>query len=89
MAPVQILASTPLASNADVLRGSSRVTAPLTDVSGAGTRDEPLRTSAGDLLVLSLAARGFSQGTPVSLKTINSIIPIRSGSHGHVLTSSY
>ena len=34
-----------LASHADVFRGSSRVPAPLT-FSGAGTRDEPLRTSA-------------------------------------------
>ena len=33
-----------LASHEDVLRGSSRVPAP--DVPGAGTRDEPLRTSA-------------------------------------------
>ena len=33
-----------VASQADVLRGSSRVPAPLT--SGSGTRDEPLRTSA-------------------------------------------
>ena len=32
-----------LASHADVLRGSSRVPAPR----GAGTRDEPLRTSVG------------------------------------------
>ena len=33
-----------VASHADVLRGSSRVPAPR----GAGTRDEPLRTSAGE-----------------------------------------
>ena len=36
----------PTDSPADVLRGSSRVPAPLTSVSGAGTRDEPQRTSA-------------------------------------------
>ena len=40
-----------VASHADVLRGSSRVPAPpmsehLSKVRGAGTRDEPLRTSA-------------------------------------------
>ena len=39
----------PLASNADVLRGSSRVPAP-TNVRGTGTRDEPLRTSAGEAI---------------------------------------
>ena len=33
-----------VAYHADVLRGSSLV--PATDVRGAGTRDEPLRTSA-------------------------------------------
>ena len=38
----------PTDSPADVLRGSSRVPAPLTSVSGAVTRDEPLRTSAGE-----------------------------------------
>ena len=36
-----------LASHADVLRGSSRVPAP---VRGAGTRDEPLRTSAWEAI---------------------------------------
>ena len=36
-----------LASPADVLRGSSRVRAPR----GAGTRDEPLRTSAWEAIV--------------------------------------
>ena len=35
-----------LASYADVLRGSSRVPAPR----GAGTRDEPLRTSAWEAM---------------------------------------
>ena len=39
----------PLASNADVLRGSSRGPAP-TNVRGTGTRDEPLRTSAGEAI---------------------------------------
>ena len=34
-----------IASHAEVIRSSSRVPAPL---SGAGTRCEPLRTSAGD-----------------------------------------
>ena len=43
------------------------------------------------LLVLSLAPRGFSPGTPVSplLKNQHFQIPIRSGTHGHVSTSSY
>ena len=38
-----------LASHADVLRGSSRVPAP---ISRAGTRDEPLRTSAWEAIVI-------------------------------------
>ena len=43
------------------------------------------------LLVLSLAPRGFSPGTPVFplLKNQHLQIPIRSGTHGHVSTSSY
>ena len=43
------------------------------------------------LLVLSLAPRGFSPGTPVFplLKNQHFQIPIRSGTHGHVSTSSY
>ena len=44
-----------LASHADVLRGSSRVPAP---ISRAGTRDEPLRTSAWEAIVI-LAPRVF------------------------------
>ena len=36
----------PTDSPTDVLRGSSRVPAPVKSVSGAVTRDEPLRTSA-------------------------------------------
>ena len=38
------------------------------------------------LLVLSLAPRGFSLGTPVFPSPQ---IPIKSGTHGHVSTSSY
>ena len=51
-----------LASHSDVLRGLSRVPAPLTSaelkinsfpfVSGTGTRDEPLRTFAGEGMVM-------------------------------------
>ena len=43
------------------------------------------------LLVLSFAPRGFSPGTPVFplLKNQHFQIPIRSGTHGHVSTSSY
>ena len=43
------------------------------------------------LLVLFLAPRGFSPGTPVFplLKNQHFQIPIRSGTHGHVSTSSY
>ena len=43
------------------------------------------------LLVLSLAPRGFSPGTPVFplLKNQHFQIPIRSGTHGHVSTSCY
>ena len=43
------------------------------------------------LLVLSLAARGFSPGTPVfpSFKNQHFQIPIRCGTHGHVSTSSF
>ena len=43
------------------------------------------------LLVLSFAPRGFSPGTPVFplLKNQHFQIPIRSGMHGHVSTSSY
>ena len=42
------------------------------------------------LLVLSLAQRAFSPGTPVS-PLLNQYfqIPIRSGTHGHNPTSSY
>ena len=43
-ARVTRVAPSSVASPANVLRGSSRVSFPL--VSGAGTRDEPLRTSA-------------------------------------------
>ena len=41
-----------IASHAEVLRASSRVPAPRTsaDVRGAGTRDEPLRTSAWEAM---------------------------------------
>ena len=38
------------------------------------------------LLVLSLAPRGFSLGTPVFPSPQ---IPIKSGTHGHVSTTSY
>ena len=38
------------------------------------------------LLVLSLAPRGFSLGTPVFLSPQ---IPLQSGTHRHVSTSSY
>ena len=42
-----------VASHAELLRrGSSRVPAPTNDVSGAETRDEPLRTSAWEAIVL-------------------------------------
>ena len=43
------------------------------------------------LLVLSLAPRGFSPGTPVFPSPYNQHfqIPIRSGTHGRVSTSSY
>ena len=44
-----------LASHADVLRGSSCVPAP---ISRAGTRDEPLRTSVWEAIVI-LAPRVF------------------------------
>ena len=49
-----------LASHADVLRGSSRVPAPR----GAGTRDEPLRTSAWEAGRISSVgrARDYSAG---------------------------
>ena len=42
-----------IASHADVLRGSLRVPAPLTSA-GAGTRDEPLRTSAWEANITEL-----------------------------------
>ena len=43
------------------------------------------------LLVLSLAPRGFSPGIRFSplLKNQHFQVPIRSGTHGHVSTSSY
>ena len=43
-----------VASYADVLRGSSRVP--------AGTRDEPLRTSAGEAIACAAGAKMGGQG---------------------------
>ena len=51
------VAPSSLASPADVLRGSSRIPFPL--VSGAGTRYEPLRTSAGDVTSSCACLRVF------------------------------
>ena len=40
------------------------------------------------LLVLSFAPRGLSPGTPPVFLSLKNQIPIRSGTHGHVLKSS-
>ena len=50
-----------VASHADVLRDSSRVPVPLTlksaDISGAGIRDEPLRTSAWEAMQKGISCK--------------------------------
>ena len=44
-----------IASQADVLKGSSRIPVPLTVVIGTGTRGEPLRTSAWEARIFTVA----------------------------------
>ena len=54
-----------IASHADVLRGSSLVPAPR----GAGTHDEPLRTSAWEVTLYSVhTGKGNSAGCPQLFK---------------------